>query len=68
MRAHHVIAVVAALALGLGVKQFLLPPMRAIANVGQSGSMNVLQMQIDQKNKNIPQQEMNDMTFVYPNP
>ena len=33
MRAHHAIAVVAVLVIGLGAKQFLLPPKQAEANL-----------------------------------
>jgi hypothetical protein len=67
MRAHHVIAVIAVLVIGLGAKQFLFPPKQADADPVPSANMNILQMQIDHKN-NLPQQEMNDMTFVHPNP
>ncbi len=66
MRAHHIIVVIAVLAMGLGAKQLFFPPMKAEANI-PSANMNVLQMQIEHKN-NLLQQEMNDLTFVYPNP
>jgi hypothetical protein len=65
MRAHHVIAVVAVLIVGFGAKQFFFPPIKAEANI-PSASMGVLQMDIDQLNKkNLPVQQMHDMTFVY---
>jgi molybdenum-dependent DNA-binding transcriptional regulator ModE len=68
MRAHHVIAVVAVLVIGLGAKQFFFPPMKAEADIHAvpSASMNVEQMHIDHPNRyNHPVQKMNDMTFVY---
>ena len=68
MRAHHVIAVVAVLIIGLGAKQYFFPPMQAEADIHAvpSASMNVLQMHIDHPNRNnLPTQKMHDMTFVY---
>jgi hypothetical protein len=68
MRAHHVIAVVAVLVVGLGAKQFMFPPKQADANINavSSASMNALQMHIDHPNRNnLPSQKMNDMTFVF---
>ena len=68
MRAHHVIAVVTVLIIGLGAKQFFFPVTEAEADLRAvpSASMNVLQMHIDHPNmKNIPVQKMHDMTFVF---
>jgi hypothetical protein len=68
MRAHHVIAVVAVLVIGLGAKQFFFPPMEAEADIHAvpSASMNVLQMQTDHPNRNnLPVQKVNDMSFVF---
>ena len=68
MRAHHIIAVIAVLIIGIGAKQFFYPPIKAEAdlNAGPSVSMNVLQMQIDHPNKNNhPMQKMHDMTMVF---
>jgi hypothetical protein len=65
MRAHHVIAVVAVLVVGLGAKQFLFPPKQADADIIPSASMNVLQMHSDIDVKNLPVQKMRDMTFVF---
>ena len=68
MRLHHVIAVVAVLIIGIGAKQFLLPPKQAEADIQAipNASMNVLQMHIDHPNKNnYPVQKMHDMTFVF---
>ena len=68
MRAHHVIAVVAVLIIGLGAKQYFFPPIKAEANI-PSASMNVFQMQIDYPNRNnLPVQKMRDMTFVFSDP
>ena len=64
MRAHHAIAVVAVLVIGVGAKQYLFPPIKAEANI-PSASLNVFQMQIDHPNKTQPVQKMHDMTFVY---
>ena len=63
MRAHHVIAVVAILVIGLGAKQYLFPPKQADAGVFSTASMNVLQMHRDMKQ--LPQQKMNDKTFIF---
>jgi hypothetical protein len=68
MRAHHVIAVVAVLLIGLGTKQFFFPATKADADIHavSSASMNALQMQIDYPNtENLPVQKMHDMTFVF---
>ena len=64
MRAHHhVIAVAAVLVIGLGVKQYFHPPVRAHAI--PSGGVNVLQMQRDVNMKALPTQKLHDMTFVF---
>jgi hypothetical protein len=67
MRAHHVIAVVAVLVIGLGAKQFLFPPKQADANISAapSASMNVFQMHSDIDMKKLPVRKMHDMTFVF---
>ena len=68
MRAHHVIAVVTVLIIGLGAKQFFFPATEAEADIRAvpSASMNVFQMHIDHPNmKNIPVQKIHDMTFVF---
>ena len=67
MRAHHVIAVVAVLVIGVGAKQFLFPPKQADADtiVVPSASMNVLQMHSEIDMKTLPQQKMKDKTFVF---
>ena len=65
MRAHHVIAVVAVLVIGLGAKLYLFPPKQAEANVFPTGTMNVLQMHTDIDLKQFLQQKMNDKTFIF---
>jgi hypothetical protein len=69
MRAHHVIAVIAVLVIGLGAKQFLFPPRQADADINAvpNASVNVLQMQTDVELKTLPVQKMRDMTFVFDN-
>jgi hypothetical protein len=62
MRKHHVIAVLAVLLIGLGVKQFFFPPKEAEAE-SRAGNMNIRQMHIDRPN--LPPQKMHDMTFVF---
>ena len=65
MRAHHVIAVVAVLVIGLGAKQFLFPPKQANADVFPTASMNVFQMHSDIDMKHLPVQKMNDKSFIF---
>jgi hypothetical protein len=62
MRKHHVIAVVAVLLIGLGVKQFFFPPKTAEADP-HPVTLNVYQMHID--HPNLPVQKIHDMTFVF---
>jgi hypothetical protein len=68
MRAHHAIAVVAAILIGFGVKLFFFPAPAAEADMHavESSNMNVHQMHIDHPSRNnLPVQKMHDMTFVY---
>jgi hypothetical protein len=65
MRAHHVIAVVAVLVIGLGAKQFLFPPKQANAVAFPTASMNILQMHSDIDMKHFPVQKMNDKSFIF---
>ena len=68
VRAHHVIAVVTVLIVGLGAKQFFFPATEADLRAVPSASMNVFQMHIDYPNmKNLPVQKIHDMTFVFSN-
>jgi hypothetical protein len=65
MRAHHVIAVVAVLVIGVGAKQYFFPPLKAHADIPVAG-MNIEQTLIDHPNRNkFPEQKTGDMTFVF---
>ena len=65
MRAHHAIAIVAILLIGFGLKLtfFSPPPAEAVVPQVEIVRMDVFQMQ--QNAKNLPEQKMNDMTFVF---
>ena len=67
IHAHHIIAVVAVLVIGLGAKQFLFPPQQADAGINavSSASISVIQMHRDINVKDLPVQKMHDMTFVF---
>jgi len=67
IRAHHVIAVVAVLVVGLGVKQFLFPPRHAEANINAvpSLSMNIMQMHSNINMKILPVERVSDKAFVF---
>jgi hypothetical protein len=65
MRAHHAIAVVAIILIGLGLKLtfFSAPPAEADARSVESLHIDVSQLQ--QNIKNLPEQKMHDMTFFF---
>jgi hypothetical protein len=65
MRAHHAIAIVAAILVGFGLKLifFSAPIAVADARVVKSVSMDISEMQ--QSIKNLPVQKLHDMTFVF---
>ena len=65
MRTHHVIAVVAVLVIGLGAKLYLFPPKQAEADAFQTATTNVLQLQTHINMKQLPQQKINDKTFIF---
>jgi len=69
IRAHHVIAVVAVVVIGLGAKQFLFPPKQAEANITaiSNAGIDVFQLQNSTDTKNLPVHKMTDNTFVFPN-
>lgn len=67
MRAHHVIAVVVVLVIGIGAKEFLFPPKQAGAGPVSGASMNVLEMHRDMDMRRIPAQNLRDETFVFEN-
>jgi hypothetical protein len=61
MRAHHAIAIVAIVLIGFGLKLtlFSAPPAEAYAGV------RIDTFQLQQNIKTLPEQKMNDMTFVF---
>ena len=63
MRAHYAIGIVAIVLIGFGLKLifFSAPPAEAVAV--ESARIDVSQMH--QNIKNIPEQKMHDMTFVF---
>ena len=63
MRAHYAIAIVAIALIGFGLKMifFSAPPAKAVAV--ESARIDVSQMHQDIKN--IPEQKIHDMTFVF---
>ena len=66
MRAHHAIAIVAAILVGFGLTLifFSAPIAVADARVLKSVSMDISEMQ--QTAKNLPVEKFHDMTFVFP--
>lgn len=64
MRAHHAIAVLAVLVVGIGAKEFFFPPIKAEAEINAI-SMNIVQIHKDTNTKVLPVQKMHDMTFVF---
>ena len=65
MRTHHVIAVVAVLVIGLGAKQYMFPPKQADATAFPAASTNVFRMHSDIDMRTLPQEKMNDKTFIF---
>jgi len=68
MRAHHAIAVIVVLVIGLGAKLFFFSATKAEADIHvvPTASMDIFQMHIDHPNRNnLPTQKMHDMTFVF---
>jgi hypothetical protein len=64
MRAHHAIAIVAIVLIGFGLKwAFFSAPTAEADAPSVDLRMDVLQLQ--QNIKNLPEQKMNDMTFVF---
>jgi hypothetical protein len=71
MRAHHGFAVVAIMLILVGMKVFFFPAAVAGADTptAVSASMNVQQMHKDHPNmKNLPVQQMHDMSFIFSDP
>lgn len=65
MRANRVIAVVAALIIGIGAKLYLFPPKQAEAKGFPSFTMNITKMHQEIDIKSLPVQEMSDKSFVF---
>jgi hypothetical protein len=65
MRAHHVIAIVAVILVGVGVKLtfFAAPTAEAESLFVKSVSLDISQMH--QNTKNLPVQKLHDMSFVF---
>ena len=65
MRAHHAIAIVAILLIGFGLKLTFFSSPPAEANVPPVEIVGIDVFQMHQNVKNLPEQKMNDMTFVF---
>ena len=65
MRSHHIIAIAIVLVAGFGMKLFFFsaPTTEAYARLVESVRMNV--SQVHPNIKNLPEQKMHDMTFVF---
>jgi hypothetical protein len=63
MRKHHVVAVVVVLLIGLAIKQYFYPPIKAEADIPAVSMMDVRQMQID--HPAMPDQKIHDMSLVF---
>jgi hypothetical protein len=66
MRAHHVIAVVAVILVGFGVKLIFFTPQTAEADSRSIKSMAVDVSQLHQNVRNLPVQKFHDMSVVFP--
>jgi hypothetical protein len=66
MRAHHVIVVVAAILVAVGVKLIFFPAPTAEAESLSIKSVGVDVSQLHQNAKNLPVQKFHDMSFVFP--
>ncbi len=66
MRAHHVIAVVAVILVGVGVKLIFFTAPTAEADPLSITSVGVDVSQLHQNAENLPVQEFHDMSLVFP--
>ena len=66
MRAHHVIAVVAVILVGVGVKLIFFTAPTAEADPLSIKSVGVDVSQLHQNAKNLPVQKLHDMSLVFP--
>ena len=66
MRRHHAITIVAAILTGFGIKLFFFSGQAAEANMQSTLQVSFIQTQDDPGViKNLPMQEMHDMSFVF---
>ncbi len=66
MRSYHVIAVAAVILIVIGAKLFFfLPAVEAKRDAVKSAGMNIFQTEHDAAAMKMPEQKINDMTFVY---
>jgi hypothetical protein len=66
MRAHHVIAIVAVVLVGVGLKPMLFAAPTAEADSRSVESASVDISQIHQNSKRLPVQRFHDMSLVFP--
>jgi len=64
MRAHHAIGIVAVILVGFGLKVLFFSAPLAEADLRSVRSVDMDISQMHQKNKNLPEQKIHDMTFV----
>jgi hypothetical protein len=67
MRAHHAIAVVTVLLVGIGLKLTFFSASIAAADVRSTKSVSIDVSEMHQKIKNPPVEHFHDMTFVFSN-
>jgi len=66
MRAHHVIAIVAVILVGVGVKLIFLPVPSAEADLLSIKSVGMDVSQLHQNVENLPVQKFHDLSLVFP--
>ena len=65
MRAYHAIGIVAVILVGFGLKVLFFSAPLAEADLRSVRSVDMDISQMHQKNKNLPEQKIHDMTFVF---
>ena len=65
MRAHQAIGIVAVILVGFGLKVLFFSAPLAEADLRSVRSVDMDISQMHQKNKNLPEQKIHDMTFVF---
>jgi len=66
MRAHHVIAIVAVILVGVGVKLIFFPVPTAEADLLSIKSVGMDVSQLHQNAENLPVQKFHDLSLVFP--